>query len=299
MLVGCAARPVVIGAAGDLSLAGRWTASALPLDVGPEGEVRFVNLEGPLTTRGAESGLDGGGVPTGAPVRLRADPSRAGVLRGRFEVASIENNHAFDQGEVGLRDTERHLRAVGVAPLSRAGPVRLSRNGQRLVFLARWYEPTAPLVGEHELVAAVRAARREGQVIVSLHWGHTGSALPLPEQRDLAHDLVDAGASAVLGHGPHAIQGVEIFHGAVIAYSLGNLAFGCACTEERDSFTLRFVLAPDGKVSGVALHPLVAGIRESPRPSTEPGLLQLIETLSEDLGSRVRRAGDELLLEGR
>ncbi len=33
---------------------------------------------------------------------------------------------------------------------------------------------------------------------------------------------VDAGADAVIGHGPHELRGIEIYHGAPIFYSLGN-----------------------------------------------------------------------------
>ena len=34
--------------------------------------------------------------------------------------------------------------------------------------------------------------------------------------------MIDAGASIVLGSGPHVIRGVEDYHGHLIAYSLGN-----------------------------------------------------------------------------
>jgi poly-gamma-glutamate synthesis protein (capsule biosynthesis protein) len=48
----------------------------------------------------------------------------------------------------------------------------------------------------------------------------------MPYQVALAHAAIDAGASAVLGSHPHNLQGLEIYNGAPIAYSLGNFVFG-------------------------------------------------------------------------
>ncbi len=42
---------------------------------------------------------------------------------------------------------------------------------------------------------------------------------------DFAHAVIDAGADAVVGHGPHLTLGVELYKGRPIFYSLGNLIF--------------------------------------------------------------------------
>src|SRR6185312_7137221 len=42
------------------------------------------------------------------------------------------------------------------------------------------------------------------------------------DARTFAHAAIDAGASIVLGSGPHVIRGVERDRGHLIAYSLGN-----------------------------------------------------------------------------
>ena len=34
--------------------------------------------------------------------------------------------------------------------------------------------------------------------------------------------MIDAGADAVIGHGPHVLRGIEFYRGRPIAYSLGN-----------------------------------------------------------------------------
>jgi poly-gamma-glutamate synthesis protein (capsule biosynthesis protein) len=59
-------------------------------------------------------------------------------------------------------------------------------------------------------------------VIVSLHWGEERLLIPSPAQVEQAHALVEAGASLILGHHSHVIQGLEVCRGAPIIYSLGN-----------------------------------------------------------------------------
>jgi len=60
---------------------------------------------------------------------------------------------------------------------------------------------------------------------VLCHWGYEYEQFPLPAHRRLAHALIDAGATVVIGHHPHVIQGIEYYKGKMIAYSLGNFFF--------------------------------------------------------------------------
>lgn len=40
--------------------------------------------------------------------------------------------------------------------------------------------------------------------------------------RQFARDCIDAGADAIVGHGPHILRGIEVYDGRPIFYSLGN-----------------------------------------------------------------------------
>ena len=42
--------------------------------------------------------------------------------------------------------------------------------------------------------------------------------------RKFARDVIDSGADAVIGHGPHILRGMEVYKNRLIAYSLGNFA---------------------------------------------------------------------------
>ena len=267
------ARPLTIVAAGDLHLGGKVEDPLAGADF-LAGDVRLCNLEGPLTARGRE-----------AEGKLRVSPDRAARLRGRFDVVSLANNHALDQGAAGLDDTRRALASVGVEWADQSRDALVLRDGRPVIVIARWFPPDDPLDGD-ELVRAVEAQRARGAVIVTLHWGHTGSLLPAPAQRQLAARLVAAGASAILGHGPHTLQGWERLGRAVVAYSLGNLAFGCGCTDVADAYALSFRLDDDGAVGDVRAIPLSAGLQRPVARSNDPQLRELIDSLSRDLAAR-------------
>lgn len=65
-------------------------------------------------------------------------------------------------------------------------------------------------------------------VLVSIHaheFAGNDTAVPAEFLRHFAHRCIDAGADAILGHGPHELRGIEIYGGKPIFYSLGNFIF--------------------------------------------------------------------------
>jgi poly-gamma-glutamate synthesis protein (capsule biosynthesis protein) len=83
-----------------------------------------------------------------------------------------------------------------------------------------------------------KAKENADLVVVSWHWGLTryanafGMGIALDEapffvlnyQEDMGRAAIDAGADLVMGHHPHRLQGMEIYKGKLICYSLCNLA---------------------------------------------------------------------------
>lgn len=207
-----------------------------------------VNLECPFTDRGAKIAKN---------FNFRARPELvASLAAGGVDVASLANNHLMDYGAEGLFDTLTTLDANGIAHFGAARslkeartPTVVEKNGVKLAFLGYFFlgerniEPKEviatdeqPGVAGHfselaalkDMVSAdVRAAKQSADhVIPFFHWGREGRGQPEPYQVELAHAAIDAGASAVLGSHPHVLQGIEVYRGAPIAYSLGNFVFG-------------------------------------------------------------------------
>ena len=183
---------------------------------------------------------------TALPVRkafvFRADPRWALWLKQLgLTHLSLANNHALDQHLPGLRATARASRAAGLGllgyqPDSLAGclPTVLGPNSSVAVFAYSALRPgvagEACVCGRQfaalcERLATYKTLFPERAILVYLHWGTEYAAQPSAEQRQQAHDLLDAGAAAVVGAHPHVVQPVEFYRGRPIVYSLGNFLF--------------------------------------------------------------------------
>jgi poly-gamma-glutamate synthesis protein (capsule biosynthesis protein) len=60
-------------------------------------------------------------------------------------------------------------------------------------------------------------------VVASCHWGLGKDVLQY--MREIAHAAIDAGADAVVGHGPHYSLAMESYQGRPIFYGLGSFSF--------------------------------------------------------------------------
>ncbi|MDQ3333974.1 MAG: CapA family protein [Myxococcota bacterium] len=68
-------------------------------------------------------------------------------------------------------------------------------------------------------------AKTSDLVVVQLHAGFQFQPAPSGGVRLMAHAAIDAGASLVVCHHPHVLQGAEWYKGKLIIYSLGNFIF--------------------------------------------------------------------------
>ena len=75
-----------------------------------------------------------------------------------------------------------------------------------------------------EFTSDLRALRTQADVVVaSHHWGLFEEVLDY--QVEIAHAAIDAGADAVMGHGPHYACAIEMYRGKPIFYGLGSFSF--------------------------------------------------------------------------
>ncbi len=166
------------------------------------------------------------------------------LARGHIDIVSAANNHMWDYGKGAFLETLANLDRAGVkyAGAGRTreeaySPVVVASGGLRVAFVAFtgiWNQGTLEYheakdhvakAGREAVIAGVKAARATPGVdfvVVSYHGGEEYVSVPLQLAVDLHHAAIDAGADAVLGHHPHVTQGIEIFKGKPIFYSLGN-----------------------------------------------------------------------------
>jgi len=211
----------------------------------------FVNMETPVAPNHSK-----GSKPFmfDAPIALPEALKASGI-----KIVSFANNHVMDQGWAGFAETRDHLRDLG---LIFAGTGDTAQQSWQPVFtnasaikvgwlgMTRWLNGNrnpekndqphvnffpypgesggAPGMDEQGVLAAIKAARAQCDLlVVSIHWGTEYAIAPRPEDVELAHKMLDAGASVIVGHHPHVLQPIETYKTAdgrdtVIFYSLGN-----------------------------------------------------------------------------
>ena len=173
-------------------------------------------------------------------------PSNSGEILKKHNITlvNLANNHSIDFGRDGLRQTVENLRKYGVMSYgygenaaAAVQPFYITRAGITIAFIGavcfplegyvylpdrfdvgRW---DAGLVGR-----AISEARRKADfVFVTFHWGIEFSHRSTATQMKIARFCIDQGADAVIGSHPHVLQGIEIYKGRPIFYSLGNFIF--------------------------------------------------------------------------
>ncbi|RWE80881.1 MULTISPECIES: CapA family protein [unclassified Mesorhizobium] len=76
-----------------------------------------------------------------------------------------------------------------------------------------------------DILRNVRRGKQFSDFCIVTNHGHepgNWSQEPPDYEQSFAHSLIDAGADAYIGHGPHQLRGIEIYKGRPIFYSLGN-----------------------------------------------------------------------------
>jgi len=160
-------------------------------------------------------------------------------------IFSLANNHIADYGLSAIQRTLESInhfgaKAVGASCNSTQvnQPQIVTIDNIRFGILA--FCSTRKCVGDHlkttigdsislidkKSVNRIKQLKKQvDHVITICHWGREFVHYPLPEDIKIAHSFIDAGASLVMGHHPHVLQGYESYKKGLIFYSLGNFIF--------------------------------------------------------------------------
>jgi poly-gamma-glutamate synthesis protein (capsule biosynthesis protein) len=171
--------------------------------------------------------------PPEASVTLR----RAGI-----SVVSTANNHAFDYGLKGLRETIQFLnrdniRFTGTVADSGAEfkPVIIERDSLKIGIIA--YTQTVNMIrGKRSgLISVFDSSRAKCEidslkpavdfVLVSYHGGDEYKDIPGESAGQQMELLAEFGADMVIGHHSHVPQGIRMYKDCLIFNSLGNAVF--------------------------------------------------------------------------
>lgn len=189
-------------------------------------DLTVINFEGTLTEKRNRSDKE---------YRFAGEPSWAKdmIAASDIEVCNVANNHSYDYYKDGYDDTVEALSDAGMTVIDETMPYISQINGVETVLITGNYVHDAAKpqrAGQqltNYLIEQVKKYKKQDNIVVVLcHWGVELQTSPIPEQKSRAHSFIEAGADLVVGNHPHVMQGIELYKGKYICYSLGNFAFG-------------------------------------------------------------------------
>ncbi|HZK19989.1 MAG TPA: CapA family protein [Treponemataceae bacterium] len=168
-----------------------------------------------------------------------------------FNYLMVTNNHSYDYGEDGFKDTLKALEKHGIhtsgagTTLKKAqefyrtvcndltiailscGAFPIEKSGFDGKKTATATDDRAGILweGKDFLNLVAQEKQNDSYIIINVHGGEEYTSLPSEKQKKLYKQLCDHGADIVFGSHPHVVQPVELYNKSLIAYSLGNFVF--------------------------------------------------------------------------
>jgi hypothetical protein len=241
----------------------------------------------------AHTGAGAGLAAARAPAVFDCGGRRIGVLQ-RSSVYWPTNHEAGDHS-IGIAVIRGHT-AYHV-PMHKKGPP-MNRPGvppEIVTWADRAYLA--------EFCDDIRALRgRVDIVIASCHWG-LGTEV-LTYMSEIAHAAIEAGADAVIGHGPHYSLPVEISQGRPIFYGLGSFSFHTGHGGRRHGDWLGMMASLDlgpGGIGDIAFRLVRHDDRNHTyfrAPADEAAALDALAASSAGLGATLIAKGEEVAVVG-
>ena len=240
-------------------------------DVTSNVDLLLINFENAATTSG--DALKG-------DVPLKCDPSYVPLAKANnVTVAALANNHAIDYGITGMQDTLDNLKNADITPMGAGNTedeahqaVVKEVNGRKITILnymdsenfAEYSYEAMPYANgsnpgysayDSEDAQKQIAANNDSDLIVAyMHFGNEYSNSPNENQVKIAHELIDYGADVVIGSHPHVTQGIEMYNGKPIFYSLGNFIFDQSNTATHSAYFVKIDLV--GNAGECTVYPI-------------------------------------------
>lgn len=266
-------------------------------------DISIGNLETSITLRGNKW--------PDKQFNFRSNPENLVAMKNAgIDVVSLANNHSLDYGYEGLLDTLDYLDKNGIDKVG-AGKdkkeafeeIIIEKNGYKVGILGFsrvvphvdwWATGKRPgLAGAYDshlqgALEKVKEVRENVDILIlSIHWGTERQVTARDHDVIAAKKLIDAGADAIMGHHPHVLQGVEIYKGKPIFYSLGNFVFGVK-NELTSNTMIGRINFVDDKIESLQIIPfnIVAGRPVPVNEEEKNKKIQYINELSKEWGTK-------------
>lgn len=222
-------------------------------------DLLLINFENAATSSG--NALKG-------DVPLKCDPQYVPLAKANnLTVAGLANNHAIDYGIDGMKDTLQNLKDAGITPMGAGNSedeahqaVVKEVNGRKITILnymdsnnfaeysyevmpyANGSSPGYSAYDSQDAKKQIAENNDSDLIVAYMHFGNEYSNSPNDDQVKIAHELIDYGADVVIGAHPHVTQGIEMYNGKPIFYSLGNFIFDQSNAATHSSYFVKIDL---------------------------------------------------------
>ncbi len=229
-------------------------------DVLKSSDFNFGNLESPL--------VNDGNAIIGGHAMVFASPSSSAqsLINNNFKILNLANNHAFDQGLLGLNSTTNFLNALNIKHVGTGNnlteawaPAVVQANGISICFIGASFSSindggkqknnyVARIEDLDNLKSSINTAKTQCNfTVVTMHAGTEYTRTPNTAQTTFAHAAIDDGADMIIGAHPHWAQTIEKYKEKYIFYSLGNFIFDQEWSQEtKEGLTLKITVSKTG-----------------------------------------------------
>ena len=202
-------------------------------------DIVFGNLENPVIQNCPYS--DSG-------FKFCADPKMLqGLNFAGVDIVSLANNHSENYGTDGYGETKGYLRNSGIDYTGDGNLVIKEAGRVKYGFLGFDLVAKSPLASDFDLIK--EADSKVDVLLVMVHWGEEYTPLPTNRQKEMAKNIIGAGADIIVGSHPHRVQTTEYVGGKIVIYSLGNFVFDQPWSEEtKKGLAVRLTFDEDGHI---------------------------------------------------
>lgn len=196
----------------------------------------IINFECPVVTGKSKPIIKYGPNLSTSPKAIKA------IKNAGFNMVTLANNHFFDYGLEGVKETLETCSNFGIATvgggenLGKAIKIEYITIKDKVVAFINCCEhefsiateteggsnPLNPITNYYQIL---EARKKADYIIVIVHGGHEYYQLPSPRMKETYRFFINAGADAVINHHQHCYSGYEIYNEKPIFYGLGNFCF--------------------------------------------------------------------------
>jgi len=203
-----------------------------------------------------------------------------------IDYVSLGNNHTYDYMDSGLKSTLAFLEnssldfsgaGVNTKQALTAHQEKINNTEFSMLAYVGWEgsaEPSQTANHQHggaafgsmsNIITSVKKEVKQNRTtIVQYHGSQEYASNPTGVTEQRLKSALDNGAALAIAHHPHVTQGLELYDGKLIAYSMGNFIFDQNFTATQHSFIL-YVWLDEGKFHRAEIVPVyVKGYKPTP-----------------------------------